>query len=211
MICPTCETVIRDCECSVSDSDCIGMDGSGNDTPLAPRWKLDPDENSLLSCEVGGLLAILPLPIRTPPVCCVYNNADISISDSTSTVVTFNSERFDDATNPMHSTSALTSRITFTVPGIYTVRFGAAFAGNTAGDRQAYIRANGRDFLGANQRRSTVSTIESGINVTIQDIFAVSGDYVEALVKQDSGGSLNLLATRYSPVFAAKYQRGLPE
>lgn len=201
-----------DCQCSVFDGDCIKVDGSGStDNALAPRWELDPDEDNLLSCSASGLLGILPLPIRTPPACLVYNSAAISIPNETSTVVTFDSERFDDVTNPMHSTVTNTSRITFTIPGLYIVRFGAAFTGNTAGDRQAYIRANGRDFLGANQRRSTVATIESGITVVIQEVFATAGDYVEALVKQDSGGALNLLANRYSPAFAAKYRRGVPE
>lgn len=207
MICPSCEAVIRDCECSLMDGDCVTFDGSGNNTPLVPRFNFDPDPDNIASSSASGDLVLLPLAIRTPPACCVYNDANISLTNETSTVLTFNQERFDN--DSMHSTVTNTSRITFTTAGIYAVRLGVSFTGNTAGDRQLYIRANGRDFLGANQRRATVATIEAGLTVTVEEIFE-AGDYVEGLAKQDSTTTLNALTNRYSPVFAAKYRRGLP-
>lgn len=208
MTCPTCAVIDQDaCQCAVVDTDCFTVAGSGSaDNPLAVTASFDPDPNNLLSCSAAGLLAQLPLALRTPPKCQAYNNANISLADGDGTVVALNSERYDNGA--MHDTVTDNSRITFTTAGIYIVTFNCAFAANATGDRSAYIRKNGQDFIAMSQKHG-FATQECGMSVTVHERFEV-GEFVEAIAKQDSGGALNLLATRYSPILSVRYRRGLP-
>lgn len=196
------------CECSVCDSDCLEVVGSGNGVSLAVNPRLSEEDDNILSCSATGLLVQLPTTLLTPPSSQAYNSIAISLTNDVGTVVSLDSERYDNDT--MHSTVTNNSRITFNTAGIYIVVFNCAFAGNTTGDRQALIRANGSDFLGGSEKIALSSaSYEMGMSVAVQEFFEV-GDYVEAVVKQDSGGSLNLLATRYSPILSAHFRRGTP-
>ena len=72
-----------------------------------------------------------------------YKSANQSISNNTTTSVTFNTENFD--TDGFHDNSTNTSR--FTVPtgkgGYYLVNGSITFAANTSGIRSVYVYKNG--------------------------------------------------------------------
>lgn len=205
----TCQAVEEmDCWCSHEDSDVITWDGSGNGTALEALLTIDPDTDNIWSKSAAGQLVKLPLEVRTPPSCQAYNSANISIPNNDGTVVTLDSERYD--TDTMHSTVTNTSRLTFNTSGIYVVTFVCAFAGNVTGDRQALLRKNGSEFIAGHEKKALVATsLECGMQVTAVEFFC-EDDYVEAVVKQDSTGALNLNATRYSPILSAHYRRGVP-
>lgn len=205
----TCQAVEEmDCACSHEDNDIITWDGSGNGTALEALLTVDPDTDNIWSKSAAGQLVKLPVAVRTPPSCQAYHNAAISIPDEDGTVVTLNSERYD--SDSMHSTVTNTSRLTFNTSGIYIVTFVCAFAGNTTGDRQALLRVNGSEFIAGHEKKALSSAgLECGMQVTAVEFFC-EDDYVEAVVKQDSTGALNLLATRYSPILSAHYRRGVP-
>lgn len=209
MRCPACEEIIPDgCNCSVADSDCFAIDGDGSvDTPLTVSPILDPDGANLLTCGDDGLLAELPAVIATPPACAVFHSVAQSIPDDTDTILAFNSERFD--TDTMHDNATNNTRITFTTAGIYSVTFVCVWNKNAVGDRKAAIRKNGADVLGTDAKHAGDADLFVGQSVTVQESFAAA-DYVEALVRQDSGGALNLLAQRDSPNFAAVFRRVAP-
>ena len=116
------------------------------------------------------------------------NNGTQSIPDSTPTALTLGTEYWD--TESMHSTSALTSRVTFPTTGVYLVGASVAWAANATGTRTLLIRGDGSTNI------AQVSTpVNSGSYATVQSLcipmLATAGGYVEALVTQDSGGALN--------------------
>lgn len=206
LVCPDCGLERSEFDCAFIESDCIRPDGRGSAlNPLKLIPKLDPDPDNLMSHGASGLLARLPLAIRTPPKCQAYASANTSIANDSGTVVDLDSERYDNDT--MHSAVTNTSRITFNTAGLYVVTFVASFAANAAGDRSAFIRKNGSEFLAMNQKKAVNSaTVETGLGVSVQAMFD-AGEFVEAMVQQDSGGALNLLATRYSPILSVRYRR----
>lgn len=194
-----------ECGCSLTDSDCITIEGSGNLNPLTPIVRYDPADDNLASSSTG-MLVKLPPNILSPPRCSAYHNANQSINSDVGTVLSLNAEYYD--TDTMHDTSTNNSRVTFMTTGIYLVTFLCAWEGNTSGDRLSLIRKNGNEFLGGVARRALNSaTYELGMSVTVQEFFE-EDEYVEAYVRQDSGGALNLLATRYSPILSATFRRG---
>lgn len=128
----------------------------------------------------------------------VYDSSNQSISDATRTALTFDSERFD--TDGIHSTVTNTSRLTCQTAGVYVISEMVAWDGNATGFRQTGVRLNGSTLVA----ESTDSPTSSQINQTICTIYKLAvSDYVELTVRQNSGGSLNVLVFgNYSPEFA---------
>jgi hypothetical protein len=127
----------------------------------------------------------------------VYNSTAQAIPNATVTAVTFNSERSD--TNNLHSTSSNTSRLTAGTPGWYSISGAVQFPANGTGLRQVYLRVNGSTLIAIS--KPGIGTA-SGNSLTInRQYLLAAGDYVELLVQQTSGGSLNVSADRASPEF----------
>lgn len=135
------------------------------------------------------------------PAVRAYNNASISISNNVTTVLTFNSERWD--TNAMHSTSSNTSRLTCVTAGKYVATVCVSFAANATGIRDVLIRLNATTDIAQILLPNAGGTFPTIIEVTATVDMAVN-DYLEAYVYQNSGGNLNVLnAADYSPEFSA--------
>lgn len=119
-----------------------------------------------------------------------YKGGNQSISNSTTTVVTFDSEFID--TNGFHSTSTNTDRLT--VPtgyaGKYLVIATANFAGNSTGIRQLLLYKN-TTVVAENVIATNSSGGSTNANAQIIVDLAV-GDYVTFSVWQNSGGALNI-------------------
>lgn len=214
----TCEAIDNEiCQCSLLDGDCIQITGKGTpELPFVGEPVFDPDVDNLASEAVDGLLVQLPTYITNPPRCEAYHNANVSTTSDVGLLVALNSERFDsDPTGlAMHDTATLNSRITIRTAGIYVVTFVCAFAGNATGDRLAVIRKNGTDIIGSVEKGAASAAFETGLSITIQEQFEVD-EYVEASVRQDSGGALNLIGStsstvRYSPVLSVIFRRRVP-
>jgi hypothetical protein len=133
------------------------------------------------------------------PCCRVYHNAAQSITTGTDTVLSFNSERFDNAA--MHSTSSNTSRITIPTGGDGKILFGAVveYASGNTGGRGCYVKLNGTTYiakmvLGANPDGGSSS-------VTNTSSYAMSAaDYLQIYAYQSQGSSLNVQSSSaYSP------------
>lgn len=132
--------------------------------------------------------------------CRVYNSANISISDSTATALTFDTENYD--YDAMHSTSSNTDRITANTAGVYSITGCVRFASNATGYRQVTIQLNGATNL-ALQIIDAVATQITYLEVTTHYRLAAT-DYVRLVVFQTSGGSLNVAADGVaSPSFMA--------
>jgi hypothetical protein len=138
------------------------------------------------------------------PFCRAYNSAAILVATATSTALTFNSERFDNA--GMHSTVSNTSRITVPAGGAGQYLFGGsvAFAGNATGQRVIEIMVNGTTLI-TRKTALGLSADECGMETVTMYPMAV-GDYVELRVYQNSGGNLNVVVGgAYSPEFWAMW------
>lgn len=131
----------------------------------------------------------------------VNNSGSLSISNSTTTVLTFDSERVD--VGAMHSTSVNTGRLTIPsgAGGFWMVGGNVVWATNTTGRRELYIRSGGATLVAGDIRSASGDFPAASIN---QLCFLSAGDYVELVVSQNSGGALNVTATSaYSPEFWA--------
>lgn len=145
--------------------------------------------------------AVTPAKTGVIPACRVYNNANISVG-SGFTALTFNTERFD--TDTMHSTSVNTGRITFTTAGVYQVTGHVEFAASAGGTvRAVEIRVDGSTVIA--QVNGPGLGASATVNLTVTAMYAfTAAQYVELLAYQDTGGSLNVLASgNYSPEFSA--------
>jgi len=123
--------------------------------------------------------------------CRVYNSGNQSISNSTDTAITFDTESFD--TDSMHSTSSNTSRITFTTAGTYAIGGVVQFDTSATGRRILNARLNGGSTLIVVGEQTAGSSFPA---VEVETIYAFAAtDYIELIAFQTSGGSLNSVAT----------------
>lgn len=128
----------------------------------------------------------------------VFNNANISISNSVTTALTFNTETFDD--NDLHSTVSNTGRLTAQVAGRYLIVGNITFAVASGGNRNVSIRINGSTVVGIQSEIAVTTGRPQMIVVAIYNLAA--DDYAELTVFQDSGGSLNTeVFSSHSPRF----------
>lgn len=126
----------------------------------------------------------------------VYNSANISIPNSTNTVLTFNKEHWD--TDKMHSTVSNTGRLTCRTAGIYTIFTNIVFDNNASGERVVNFRLNGSTMIASDRRPG-----HGWVNMLLSTEYKLNAnDYLEVIVYQNRGGSLNVIRSNdYSPVF----------
>lgn len=208
--CDHCGTVIIEtCECALCDSDCISVDGKGDVTrPFTFAPIFDPDPDNIAQCDYSaGFGAYLPTWVTNPDRCSVYASGNQSNPDNTDLAMAFNSEYYDTAS--MHDTVTDNDLVIIQTPGIYLVEFRCAFAANVTGDRKAAIYRNGVQQIGHAAKDPPTAAFEAGLNITIQEEFEAS-DTIRVRTRQDSGGALNVLATRYSPILTVTFLRPTP-
>jgi hypothetical protein len=123
-----------------------------------------------------------------------YNSANVTISNNTTTALTFNSEHYDtDPNGEIHSTSSNTGRLTCRTAGAYYAWGMSQLAANATGRRLLQIRLNGSTIIGLAEIPNAGAAAPTTIQVdTIYQLAA--NDYLELLIFQDSGGNLDALA-----------------
>jgi hypothetical protein len=126
-----------------------------------------------------------------PLACSVFNNTTQSIATSTFTVVTFNSEDFDDA--GMHSTSSNSGRITVPEAGVYFLRARVSWQVSGTGVRGLILRKNGSAQLTiANAPGHTLGSFSYHAQQVSGLFQLAAADYLEVVAFQDSGGNLTI-------------------
>lgn len=136
-----------------------------------------------------------------PPVCSVFNSAAQSLTTGTDTVLTANSENFDN--NTMHSTISNTSRITFQTAGRYLLNANLTFATSSTGVRKTEFYLNGTTPLTGMLINATASPFLTDLQATRTRTFIV-GDYVEVRAFQNSGGNLNVTLVEFVALFLTR-------
>lgn len=131
----------------------------------------------------------------------VYHNTTQSISNNTTTVLAFNSERRDDSA--FHDTATNNSRLTVptAMPGWYMITGNVEFAGDINGVRQVGIQLNGATVIALNLQQAALAGTITRVNVSTLYYLAAT-NYVELIVYQNSGISLNINSgAQYTPEF----------
>jgi hypothetical protein len=143
----------------------------------------------------GGIPSWATASSSTPSFvgCFMYKSSNQSISNDTSTVLTFTAEEID--TDGFHDNSTNTGRIT--IPsgkgGKYLFIGYASFETNGTGSRAVSFVKNGSTTVASPTRIAALGESGSDTRVNGQIIVnLVAGDYIEMTAYQKSGGSLNV-------------------
>jgi len=123
--------------------------------------------------------------------CSAFHNTTQSLTDSTETALSFNSEDFDVGT--LHDTSTNNSRITVPASnaGVYLAVGAAGFAPSATGLRYIVLRKNGTTKLAMVTMPS--NTAGSGTIIQVSACLSLAvADYIEVIAFQSSGGALNV-------------------
>jgi hypothetical protein len=144
------------------------------------------------------------------PGCRLYHSADQSIPNDSPTIVAFDSEQWD--RGDLHSTVTNNSRITINQTGKWAIGGNVVYAANNNGRRMMLLQIDGTTYSAAQGSApftsgGGVGTVTSNYPISIADqIDLTSGQYVELVAYQTSGGSLNVLNHgTTSPAFWAIY------
>ncbi|HYG79628.1 MAG TPA: hypothetical protein VD861_04535, partial [Pyrinomonadaceae bacterium] len=131
----------------------------------------------------------------------VTHSAAQSLSNNSTTVIAFDTERNDDDT--MHDTATNNSRLTIVTAGWYVATANLEFATNATGNRAVGIRLNGTTTIGQTFVASAGASQPTRISITTIYKLA-AGDFLEVTGFQSSGGALNVSVTgNLSPEFSA--------
>lgn len=123
----------------------------------------------------------------------VFNAGSITVTTSTWTTITLDSERFDNDT--LHSTVSNTGRLTATVAGTYLIIGNISFDANATGTRIARIFLNGVTEI-ALVSVPAVATGAVGTAIIVTTLWVMAAtDYVELQGWQNSGGDLAALSS----------------
>lgn len=152
------------------------------------------DHLDIQAREIRNYLNTVHLTDKTPhlvPRCTVSHNANQSIANSTDTYLAFNTESID--TDTMHDNTTNNSRITCKTAGDY---IGIAIInwGTGTGKRRADITKNRAAILSSAIVASVSGDVTRMVVIT-PVVTLAANDYVEIAVNQDSGGSLNVVAS----------------
>ena len=135
------------------------------------------------------------------PRCRVFNSANLTMASTATTCLTFDSERYDDAS--MHSSTTNPSRLTLVTSGVWLIGGGARLASvNSIVD--LLIRMNGVASLTIADEARIVGGLEPRVAIVGEWYASVSGDYVELVVNNPGAAATSVIAdTQFSPEFWA--------
>jgi hypothetical protein len=139
--------------------------------------------------------------LYSPPAARVYNGSDISVSHSSATALTFDSERFDNDT--IHDTVTNPSRLTCKTAGRYLITGHVSFqTANATGVRELWVRLNGATKIAGQTGPGRGSGADTPVTVgTVYEL--AENDYVELIAYQDSGSAAAAKAQdNWSPEFS---------
>ena len=132
----------------------------------------------------------------------VYNSGDIEINDSTWTVLTFDSERWDYGN--IHSVIANTSRLTCRAAGVYLITAHVSWELLDSGTiRGVGILLNGTTYIARYVDENIPSVAVTEVQSCARLYELAVDDYVEMAVFQDTGGAFDAESVpNYSIEFA---------
>lgn len=190
------------CQCTFCDSDCVAV--NEDEGVVTFEHIIDPDEDNLFECGPTGAAVFMPSWLLNPPAVHAYNTGDQTMGHDTAQGLFFNEERYD--TDNMYDKEAIDGKIIINTPGVYLVTLNCTWQKNSSGDRAAFIMLNGAEYLVLESKHAGDADLYVGHSLSVEHEFE-AGDYLFAIVKQDSGADLRIESSRYSPIFAASFIR----
>jgi hypothetical protein len=167
--------------------------------PTAATWNVgDNPTSTILNTRIRDAITGL----TTLPMAVLRKTATQAIASSTYLALTWPTEDLD--TDGGHSTVTNTERYTAQVTGWYHLTATVVFSGNATGRRDAFFRINGITTRRYGWHTSTPGPNAGGADICIvlaTHAYLTVGDYAEVIAYQDSGGSLNLLASNQDSRF----------
>lgn len=157
--------------------------------PAVPDFSTGMSSTSQLN-QLGDALQFA----LNPPLCQARQTVAQSIPNSTTTVVTFDTEDVDKSPGGSggHDNVTNNSRFTAEYAGWYMLSGGWSIAASATGIRSAAWRVNGTVVAGSGVMFTSVSAAASSrIPARTIVVFLNIGDYVELEAFQSSGGPLN--------------------
>lgn len=138
--------------------------------------------------------------LLSPPRCKCYKSVDAGIADSTWILLNWDTEEYDDATRPSHSTATNPSRLIAPEAGIYPAGWTIRWQANGTAVRKIEWRKNGTGVVGGvptgtlilDQVVPAIAGGEDTYNDGIIDVPLAAGDYLELFVWQNSGLTLQV-------------------
>lgn len=121
-----------------------------------------------------------------PPSVQVTKSVAQSLTNDTSTTITYNTENWD--THNQHDNVTNNERLTCVLAGIYEIDIISAWDSNATGRRSTFIFKNGGLLKGfETQAVATQATTDA----YVLKIALAAGDYITITARQASGGALN--------------------
>jgi hypothetical protein len=181
------------CTCQLVDSDCFDISGVGESgSPYAASPILSSATGQLFSCSSAGLLASLPDLKQSARV---RRTTDQSIPNDVETALAFDSEVYDDL--GMHDIAVNTTRLTSVRKGLYLISANARFLSHATGMRVLWIKKNhgvaGTAYLAEARQPGVTTTGAPRVQLSVMCAARLDlNDFVEARVRQNSGGALDV-------------------
>lgn len=128
----------------------------------------------------------------TPPGTRVRRTGNQPIADATQTAVSWTAssvgygDMWESVTNP--------TRVTAQQAGVYLITATVAFAPNATGSRVLSLKLSGTSIYIAAARQDAPDATQNTFLTVSTTYYLDVGDYVEAMVDQDSGGNLDVVA-----------------
>jgi len=136
-----------------------------------------------------------------PPAVSVYNSAVQALTAGNLTVLTADSEFYDN--DSMHSTSTNTSRITCVTDGRYMLFATCRFAANTdTTDRLVQLYVNATDSYNLVQVDAPDEANRDCIITATKTLVMTAGDYVE--VRARAGASIDVTLEEFTALFLTR-------
>lgn len=145
--------------------------------------------------NIGAGIAFLV----APPLCVITASVAQSITTSTITPVTFDTESTD--IDNMHSNTTNPTRVTGVTAGWYSVTAAGTFAANATGSRFGSLTLNGSAEIARVEVAANAASGRGSSVVTTAMLFLNVGDYFEYTVWQSSGAALAISGQRLSALW----------
>jgi hypothetical protein len=142
-------------------------------------------------------------PAVTFAGCSLYKSANQTLTNNTTTLLTWDTEDFD--TDSFHSTSSNTGRITIPTGkgGKYLFTWNVSYTANGTQIRETALKKNGSTIT---YQDFPINSANSETSMTASYIAsAVATDYFELFGYQNSGGDLDVRSTAIRSFFSCVY------
>jgi hypothetical protein len=148
----------------------------------------------------AGITAALSWCLTDYPRCRVWQSTNLSMPSATVTLVTWDSESYDNDT--MHSTSSNTSRLVATTSGLYEIFINLQFPNATYTQMDLMARKNA---AGSSSGGTAITRSGAAMNFQTSRVpqlsfkmFLAAGEYVEYWATQTGAGAGTLIGGEFS-------------